>query len=288
MTEGAFHVVTDGGCDIPKEMNISPHVVPLALSFGNEHHPSTALTPAAFYSKLASSPHHPTTSQPAPADFVKQYQNLTDKPILSLHISSGLSGTMNAADQASKTVARAQVHLHDTKTLSIGQAFQVYAAVTAAQRGESLELALDWVREVQNATQLLFTIDTLEYLQKGGRIGRVQAMLGSVLNLKPVVQVTKDTGTYVNVGRARSFTKAMEALVKKVQEQIPASTPLRVAIAYGDDQVYAERLLAMLREHYPLHWVGTVPVGPVLAVHTGPKLVGLCVAAGPWPWEKQR
>lgn len=287
MSEGAFHVVTDGGCDIPEGMDITPHVVPLELSFGSEHYPSTALSPTEFYRKLTSSPHHPSTSQPSPADFVKQYQALTDKPILSLHISSGLSGTLNAADQASKTVTEAQVHLHDTKTLSIGQAFQVYAAVTAAEQGESLEVALDWINQVKDASQLLFTIDTLEYLQKGGRIGRVQAMLGSVLNLKPIVQVTKDTGTYVSAGRARSFNKAMETLVKKVQELVPANTPLRVAVAYGDDQAYAEHLIDMLREHYPLHWVGTVPVGPVLAVHTGPKLAGLCIAAGPWPWENQ-
>ena len=285
MAEPSFHVVTDGACDLPDEMDIDPPRAPLSLAFGDEQFASDELTPAEFYDKLARSPHHPSTSQPAPADFAALYRAASDKPILSLHISDGLSGTLNAARQALDEVPDAEVHLHDTKTLSVGQAFQVYAACEAARRGESLEVAKRWVERVREATHLLFTIDTLEYLQRGGRIGRVRAALGSLLSLKPVVYVDKETGTYVSVGRARTFPKAIQALVRKVGELVPEGAPLRVAIAYGDDRSEADGLLALLRERFELHWVGFAPIGPTLAVHTGPKALGLCVAAGPWPWE---
>lgn len=286
MAEPSFHVVTDGGCDLVDAMGIDPPRAPLSLSFGDESFASDELSPSAFYEKLASSPHHPTTSQPSPQDFAAIYRRLSDKPILSVHISSGLSGTLNAARQGCEAVPEAEVHLHDSKTLSVGLAFQVYAACEAARRGETLDVARDWIERVQHASQLLFTIDTLEYLQRGGRIGRVQAVLGTLLNLKPLVQVAKDSGTYVGVGRARTFKKAMTGLVRKVDDLMPAGAPLRVGVVYGDDKGEAEELLELLRERRTVHWAGTAAVGPTLAVHTGPRALGVCVAPGQWPWEE--
>lgn len=285
MNEPSFHVVTDGGCDMPASLDVHPASAPLNLSFGQEQFASDALSPNEFYEKLKHSPHHPTTSQPSPEDFIAIYRSLSDKPILSIHISGGLSGTLNAARQALKAVPGAHVHLHDSKTLSIGLAYQVYAACEAARRGETLEAGLALVEQVQRDTHLLFTIDTLEYLRKGGRIGPVEAAMGSLLNLKPIVYVAKDTGTYVSVGRARSFPKAMRALVDKAKDYVPAGSPARVAVVYGNNQDQAGELLDLAGSAYPLSWSATTPVGPVLAVHTGPNALGLCVAAGPWPWE---
>lgn len=285
MSDSLFNVVTDGGCDMPAGLDVHPVRVPLNLSFGQEQFTSDALSPSDFYAKLEHSPHHPTTSQPSPADFIAAYRSVSDKPILSIHISSGLSGSLNAAEQALKEVPEAQVHLHDSKSLSIGLAYQVYAACEAARRGETLEVALAWVEQVQRATHLSFTIDTLEYLRKGGRIGAVGAAMGTLLNLKPIVYVTKDTGTYVSIGRARSFRKAMGALVEKAKEHVPAGSPVRAAVVYGDNEDDAAELMDLVRSAYSLTWSETTPVGPVLAVHTGPKALGLCLAAGPWPWE---
>ena len=286
MADASFHVVTDGGCDLIEEMGIDPPRAPLSLSFGDELFASDDLSPREFYDKLARSPHHPTTSQPSPERFAALYRDLADKPILSLHISSGLSGTLNAARQAVKEVPEAEVHLVDSKTLSIAQAFQVYAACEAARRGESVQTALAWVERVREASHLLFTIDTIEYLQRGGRIGRVQAVLGSLLKLKPIVYVTHDTGTYVGAGRARTFAKAITALVDKAEAHVPTGTPLRLAVAYGDNRDEANELVDRFRERRTLHWAGTAAVGPTLAVHTGPRTLGVCVAAGRWPWEE--
>lgn len=285
MAAASFHVVTDGGCDLIDAMGIGPPSAPLSLSFGDEQFASDELSPTQFYEKLQHSPHHPVTSQPSPEDVADLYRRLSDKPIFGVHISSGLSGTLNAARQAAKEVPEAEVHLHDSKTLSIGLAFQVYAACEAARRGETLQVARDWVERVQRSTHLLFTIDTLEYLQRGGRIGRVQAVLGSLLNLKPLVHVDQDTGTYVGVGRARTFGKAVTAMVRKAEAYMPEGAPLRVGVAYGDNAGEADDLLDQLRDRRTLHWAGTTPVGPTLAVHTGPRTLGVCVAPGVWPWE---
>jgi DegV family protein with EDD domain len=205
--------------------------------------------------------------------------------VLCLTISSGLSGSMGAADQAQRNVSR-DVHLLDSRTVSAAEAFQVHAVQTARERGHEIATALDWARQVADETELYFTIDTLEYLRRGGRIGRVQATLGGLLNLKPVVTVDKTTGTYTNVARARSWKGAIDAMADRVTAKFGAGTPLRLGLLYGDDSAYADAVLERLRERHPIVWHGVAPVGPALAVHTGPKAVGVAAAPGPWPWDR--
>jgi DegV family protein with EDD domain len=201
-------------------------------------------------------------------------------------ISSGLSGSFNAADQARAIEQDVPVTLHDARTLSGAQAFQVHAAMTARARGHDVATAIEWMKRVHDETELYFTIDTLEYLRRGGRIGRVQAALGGLLNLKPVVTVDKETGTYANVARARTWPKALVEITRRVSDRYGEGTPLRVALMHGAEAAVAEQVLEKLRDRHPIVWSGAAPVGVALAVHTGPTAVGLAVAPGAWPWER--
>jgi DegV family protein with EDD domain len=202
----AFDVATDGGLDAFGDLLNDVPYAPFTLNFGPESFLANELPRDEFFARLRAGDPHPTTSQPSPEQFAALYREAT-RPLLVITISSGLSGSMNAADQAQTLVPDAPVTLHDCRTLSAAQAFQVHAAMTARTQGLDIGSALDWMRRVHAETELFFTIDTLEYLRRGGRIGRVQAALGGMMNLKPIVNVDKTTGTYVNAARARSWPR---------------------------------------------------------------------------------
>jgi DegV family protein with EDD domain len=280
----AFDVVTDGGLDAYDELLNEVPYAPFTLNFGTESFLANALPRTEFFTRLRAGEPHPTTSQPAPEQFAALYREAR-RPLLVVTISSGLSGSMNAADQARALVPDARVTLHDSHTLSAAQAFQVHAAMTARHRGLDPDTAIDWMRRVHAETELFFTIDTLAYLRRGGRIGRVQAALGGLMNLKPIVHVDKTSGTYVNAARARSWPKAVDEIAAQVTSRYGSGTPLRVALVYGEEEADAERLLDALRRQHPVPWSAAAPVGAALAVHTGPKAVGLAAAPAAWPWE---
>ncbi|MBW6454771.1 MAG: DegV family protein [Trueperaceae bacterium] len=279
-----FDVITDGGLDAYGELLNDVPYAPFTLNFGPESFLANALPRDAFFARLRAGDPHPTTSQPSPEEFAALYREAA-RPLLVVTISSGLSGSMNAADQARALAPDAQITLHDCRTLSAAQAFAVHAAMTARERDLDLDTALDWMRRVHAETELFFTIDTLAYLRRGGRIGRVQAALGGLMNLKPIVQVDKTTGTYVNAARARSWPKAIDEIAAQITARYGSGTPLRVALVYGEDVADAERLLEALRREHPVPWSAAAPIGAALAVHTGPKAVGLAVAPAAWPWE---
>ncbi|TDE86637.1 DegV family protein [Deinococcus sp. S9] len=289
MTSPLFTVATDGGLDAFAELNNAVPVAPFSLNFGSSSYRMHEITREALYRELQTNPLHPTSSQPTPQDWAEAYRRAGagERPVLALTISSGLSGSINAAEQARGMVPEIPVTLHDTRTLSAAQAFQVHAAATAAQRGETLETALEWVRQTAQETELYFTIETLEYLRRGGRIGRVQATLGGLLNLKPVITVDRATGTYTNVGRARSYRGAIEAIAAQVTSRYGAGTPLRLGLLYGSVREDADTLLAAIQAQHPVVWAGATGVNPVLNVHTGPRAVGVAVAPGAWVWERE-
>lgn len=278
-----FEVVADGGLDrFPSLLN-GVRVAPFSISFGSQTFSAPDLSRADFFKRLRQGTPHPTTSQPTPEQFRELFEQ-SPAEVLAVTISQGLSGSLNAATQALSLISK-KVTLHSSGTLSAAQAFQVHAAMVARSKGQSIATAVEWMKKVHQQTELFFTIDTLEYLRRGGRIGRVQATLGGLLNLKPIITVDKASGTYSNVGRARSWEKAIEGIAALVTSKHGKGTPLRVGLLYGEETEGANLLLERLKEHHPILWNDLAPVGVALAVHTGPRAVGLAVAAGPWPWE---
>jgi DegV family protein with EDD domain len=279
-----FDVIADGGLDAYKELHNQVPVAPFSINFGSETRLASEVGNEEFFRRLKAGTPHPTTSQPTPQAYAELLEH-AERPVLAVTISSGLSGSLNAAEQARSLVPRAQMTIHDSHTLSSAQAFQVHAAMTARAAGHDVQTALSWMQQVAEQTELYFTIDTLEYLKRGGRIGRVQAALGGLLNLKPVVHVDKTTGTYTNVARARAWKGALEALAGQVTTRFGEGTPLRLGMLYGEAQDSAQAVLEILRARHPIIWSGFAPVNKVLLVHTGPSAVGLAAASGKWPWE---
>ena len=272
-------IVTDSAVDLPEEMfaQLGIERMPLLISFGKEMLRSGIdIGPEEFYRRLAASGDNlPTTSQPSPGEFVDLYRKVgaTDKDILSIHISSGLSGTINSAMQAAKQCTDLHITHVDTKTLSAAEGFQIVAAAQGIRRGWSLDKILERIKQVAEQTEIFFTLDTLHYLQKGGRIGRVQAMAGALLNLKPVITVDKGPGTYITVAKGRSMIKSVTLIAEHVYEKVK-QFPAWVHVLHTNSPDMARQLADLIREKLPNAQITFGQIVPVLGVHTGPGCVG--------------
>ncbi|MCC7358786.1 MAG: DegV family protein [Anaerolineales bacterium] len=274
-----MRIVTDCAADLaPAELEaLAITQAPLFIHFPEGGVSAADIAPDAFYDRLeAMRPAVPTTAQPAPGDFAAIYQNLAaaDPQILSLHISSGLSGTVNSARLGQAQAAAAQVTVWDTLTLSGGQRFQVLAAAWAARAGWAWARLEARLREIQAHGEVVYTLDTLEYLARGGRIGRVQALAGALLNLKPVITVDHTDGKYSTLGRARTIARAIASMVDHLQA-VYAQTPLWVTVLHGRFAEKAEALAREAGQRLNVARLETARISPVLGVHTGPGIVGL-------------
>ena len=278
-----MHIVTDRGMDLAPEQlaGLELHPVPLTLTLdGKSYRSGVDIQPDEFYRRLSATESFPTTSQPSPGDFAEIYRRLaaTDAEILSIHISSGLSGTLNAARAGADLVPHARVTLIDTKTLSGAEGWQVEAAARARQAGWSKQKILDLVARVSAATDTLFTLTTLKYLIHGGRISHLKGLLGSVLNLKPVIGVEKEQGKYVSHSSGRTLEQAIAKIGDHIAAQHKPGTALRVQVMHGNNPTGAALLRARLDQLFHCAWLPTSSIAPVLGAHTGPTLVGVVYA----------
>ncbi len=276
-------IVTDSAADLPASELQAYGIIeaPLSIQFPEGEVSSSDLTPDEFYTRLvAMRPAIPTTAQPSGGMFAEVYKKLLaeGERILSIHISSGLSGTPNAARLGAELAdAGGKVTVWDTLTLSGGQRFQVLAAALAVRAGWTLEQIEARLADLRTHTETIFTLDTLEYLARGGRIGRVQALAGTLLHLKPVIAVDHQDGKYNNVGRARTLPKALQTITSHLH-QVYGETPLWIAVMHGRFAGEAEALAAELGKVLQIARIETLRVSPVLGAHTGPGVVGAAVA----------
>ncbi len=276
-------IVSDRGMDMsPEQMaGLEIHLAPLLLTLAGQTYSSGVdIQPDEFYTLLEASKTFPTTSQPSVGDMMTLYKELapSDPEILSIHISSGLSGTYNSARLAIEQVPEAQITLFDSKTLSGAQGWQVEAAARAARAGWSLAQTLELAERVRDNTQTFFTVATLRYLIHGGRISHMKGLLGSILDIKPIIGVDKETGKYYQVGQARTLAKAIQRIAEVVAEQTPRGRPLRVQVMHAHNPEGAAALQLQLGSRAACQFLPTGPIAPVLGAHTGPGLVGVAFA----------
>ena len=199
-----------------------------------------------------------------------------EKDILSIHISSGLSGTINSArDGGEQVKSEANVSYWDTLTLSGGERFQVMAAALASQANWALHSIQERLGKIREKTEVIYTLDTLEYLARGGRIGRVKAIAGALLNLKPVIRVDGD-GKYSTVTTGRTLTKSINAIADHLHSKY-AHTPVWVTVLHGRFAEKAEVLANELKTRLNVKKFEVIRISPVLGVHTGPGIVGVAV-----------
>jgi DegV family protein with EDD domain len=275
-------IVTDCAADLQpdevKQYGIT--VAPLYIQFPEGEVNSAEITPDQFYDRLEKmAPQVPTTAQPSAGIFAELYRKLgsTNDEIMSIHISSGLSGTIDSARLGIQNVPNRIIHLVDAMTLSGGERFQVLAAAFAARAGKSKEFVLDRLAKIREATEVVYTLETLEYLQRGGRIGRVQALAGMLLRIKPIIHVDKKDGKYTTLGKERTVPKALETITEHISEKYGSQVPLWVTVLHGRFAEQAERLATMMRERVNVAKLEVLRISPVLGVHTGPGIVGLAV-----------
>jgi DegV family protein with EDD domain len=272
-------IVTDSAADLlPEEVkDLDITVAPLFIQFPEGEISSEEISPDDFYDRLkAMAPQVPTTNMPSPGIFAELYQKAAEKSkeVLSLHISSGLSGTLEAARLGAEQSGE-KVTLFDTMTLSGGERYQVLAAALAAKAGQSKEAIQALLERVRAAAEVVYTLDTLEYLERGGRIGRVQALASSLLKIKPVIKVEKSDGKYSTVGTGRTLKRTLAMIVEYLEKAYPPDTPLWLSVMHGQFAEQAEALADMLKERLEVARLEVLRISPVLGVHTGPGIVGV-------------
>jgi len=280
-----MQIVTDSGTDLclsaeqVAELNI--HVVPLVVTLeGKSYREGVDIQPGEFYRLLAATDSLPITSQPSAGDFAELYRRLaaTDPDILSIHMTSGLSGTFNTAQAGAKLVPEANVTHVDTKTLSAAAGWQVEAAARALKAGWPQERILALLERIGAASDSLYTLNELKYLIHGGRISHMKGLIASLLNIKPLIGVEKVNGTYVQLGQARTFKRAVKGLVDLMAQQHAPGSALRVQVLYSDNPAGAAMLREQVDQQFDCTWLPVGPMSLVLGAHTGPSMVGVAFA----------
>ncbi len=280
-----MQIITDSAADLsPEEIKaLDIHVVPLYIQFPEGEIAASDITPDEFYDRLrAMVPEVPTTAQPSMGMFLELYSDLIaqGQTPLSIHISSGLSGTVTTAAAAAKQITEGAVHVVDTLTLSCGERFQVIAAALAVKNGWDIHRIRTRLSQIQQNTDVTYTLETLDYLARGGRIGRVQALAGSLLNIKPIITVEKSDGKYTTLGRGRTINQAISTIVAHHAE-VYGNKPVWVTVMHGQFAEKADALAEALQDKLNVARLELRRISPVLGVHTGPGIVG----AGVLPME---
>ncbi|MDQ2984169.1 MAG: DegV family protein [Actinomycetota bacterium] len=279
LTTANTALVLDSTADFPQAQQRFPNwrVVPLYVRFGDESFRDYVdLAPDEFYERLRVSDVMPSTSQPTPGDFLAVYEELdrSFERVFSLHIGGGLSGTVESARAAAREVDGDRVRVVDTGTASVAIAMLGFAIQRRLERGTSDEEVDELVARYKRDAKLLFTLDTLDFLARGGRIGRAQAWAGGLLHVKPILTI--EQGEVRPIKRVRGNQKAFQEFQAEFERQSRDGSSLRVGIAQADAPKRVEALQEMVRRTRPQAQLELVTsLGPVVGTHAGPGTVGL-------------
>jgi len=270
-------IVVDSTADFPEAPQRFPNwrVVPLYVRFGEESYRDyVELEPEEFYARLRTASETPTTSQPTPGDFLATYEELGGyERILSLHIAAKLSGTIESARAAAQVLGGDRVRAIDSQSASAAIAMLGLAIQRRLERGTSDEEVDTLVERYRRETGLLFTVDTLEYLARGGRIGRARAWAGELLNIKPILSIRD--GEVLPVKRVRGNRKAFLEFASAFEAATSDVPTLRAGIAHAEAPERAEALVELVGRSRPQAEIELVTtLGPVVGAHAGPGTVG--------------
>ena len=274
-------LLTDSTCDIPLEYidQYDIQVVPLTIIWGGEQfRDGVDLTAEEFYKRLGEDPTIPTTSQPTPQQMVQAYDEAKRKgaeEILIVTISSAMSGTHESAKAAAKLVD-IPVRVLDSKANSMSLGWQVLAAARVRENGGDLQSMIDAADKARSTMVYIITLDTLEYLHKGGRIGGASHFIGNLLNLKPQISVDHKSGEVAGGRRSRTRKKALNDLFVDFFEQVDPEKTLRIAVLHNAALQEARALVEKIEAEIDPKEIIVSIVSPVLGVHTGPRAVAIC------------
>jgi DegV family protein with EDD domain len=275
-------IVTDSASGITPEVGrqYGITVVPLYVHFGTEtFRDGVDIRPPDFFSRLKSSPQLPTTSQPSAGDFLEVYKSLTadGSEIVSVHLSNKLSGTVVSASTARDLLPEARIHVVDTQFIAAAQELMVMEAVRMAAAGQNAEAILARLNKLSAGFHFYLTLETLEYLEKGGRIGKAAALLGSALQMKPIIEIRG--GAVEAAGRVRSKRKAVAQMLDLVMQATSGRSRVYLGIMHAAAPEEAHAVETDLVSKLKPVEMTTSEIGPVVAVHTGPGTVGVAFYA---------
>jgi DegV family protein with EDD domain len=276
-------VVTDSTATIPKEiMDQYPlWEAPQVLMFGEETlEDRVDIQPNEFYDRLETDPHHPTTSQVTPASFQKIFKRLLEEgyDILAVLVSPKLSGTVDSANQVKAMYPEASIEVFNSESVAMGLGWQALMAARAAKEGASLEECKAVAEKARPLTGVVFAVDTLEYLHRGGRIGGAAKLLGTVLQTKPILEVRD--GRVEPLEQVRTRKKSLARVVRLAEERIAGRKPLHMASLHAKAEEDARWLLEVGCEYLHPDEELYAEVSPVVGTHGGPGVVGLAFLAG--------
>jgi DegV family protein with EDD domain len=284
MSDKSVAIVTDSTADLPLQLAAarSISVVPLTLHLdGQALLDGVDITPAEFYKRLATATTHPTTSQPSPGRFAETYRALLQDhdAVVSIHISEKLSGTVESARQAAAMTDPKRVHVIDSEVVSMSLGLVTLAASAMAAHGADATAIESKVLAMRPHIDTYFSVATLEFLRRGGRIGRASALLGSVLQVKPVLCIRD--GLVTPLERVRTFERALNRVIE-LTRQVDRGRGVCLIVGHADAAADAERVA---RELEPIAETLMIqPLGPVVGAHAGPGVVGVgCYPADLYP-----
>lgn len=274
-------LITDSTCDIPAEWvnQYGITIVPLTIVFGNQQYlDGVEMKAEEFYRRLVEGDILPTTSQPTPQSFVDAFQQAAAQgaeEVLLFTISSAMSGTVESARRAAKEV-KIPVHIVDGKNNSMGLGWQVIAAARAREVGGGLDEMLAAGEYARNHMAYYITLDTIDYLRRGGRINEAARFLNSILKIKPLIFVRPDSGTVGASIPATSRKAAIDGLYKEFFKRVDVGRALHITVLHNAALPEAEELAERVRKEYAPKEMFISIVSPVLGVHTGPRALALC------------
>jgi DegV family protein with EDD domain len=270
-------IVLDSTSDYPEAPSRFPNMrfVPLYVRFGEEtYRDYVELGPAEFFERLRTSPVLPATSQPTPQDFVSAYESLAGyERIYSLHVSAKVSGTFQSAELAAQELGGDRVRVVDSRSASLAIAMLAHAMQRRLTRGTTDVELQALVERFYRECGVVFTVETLEYLQRGGRIGRAAALAGSLLNVRPILAI--EDGEVVAVTRVRGRPKALAEFERRFEEATEDKPGLRIAVAHADAPEWVgilSELVWRVRPKAEIEFTSTL--GAVVSTHAGPGTVG--------------
>ncbi len=276
-------LVTDSAANLPAPLagQLGIVVVPLTVIFGEDsYREGIEITDEQFYNLLQTSQELPRTSQPSPNDFAAVFRRLLDAghEVLCITLSKDLSGTYNSAVQAAAMFEGAPLTVVDSRYVSAGEALLVVAAARAIEAGANREQAAALVETLSPRVLLLFTLDTLEYLKRGGRIGGASAFLGTMLRIKPVLQIRD--GRVEPFDRVRRRQRALERMAEAAADRF-GGQPVWVGLAHAEAEEDFHLLRDLLKQRLNVEYMLETKVGPVVGTHGGPGVIGMAVMPAP-------
>jgi len=281
MNKNSIALMTDSTCDIPEELvgRYGITIIPELVVWGEQtFRDRVDITPQEFYERVQKDPVMPTTTLPSPIDFESIYEGMIAqgaKEIVVFTVSAAMSGTFQAAQQVGERM-NVPVYVIDSKGPTMSLGWQVLAAARAREAGATVQEMIVTADRVREKLVQIVCLDTLEFLHRGGRIGSATKFLGSLLDIKPLVQIDHHKGTVEPSGQARTRKKSIEVLIERFFEQIDIKKPIHVAVMHGNALEEAKTIAENIRLRFTPKELLINITGPVLGIHTGPRALALC------------